>query len=224
MLEGQDHQTKSQVAADRIRAAISRGELIPGTRVEIEGLIQSLRMSATPIREALRSLEADGLLHSIPYRGVWVTERSAEDEAALYDLRAVIEPYAMRAALPRLNEDDFKRLEQLLDEQARAVKEDDGAAVAACNERWHTYIYERAGGTPYLVDFIQRLWKMFPWSVTWNVGRRYERSISEHWEIMEALRAGDADGAESMLRAHILGGKTVVLEHLRQLEDGDPDR
>jgi DNA-binding GntR family transcriptional regulator len=223
IVEGREYQTESQVAAEQLRTAIRHGVITPGTRLDIDSLVELLGMSTTPIREALRSLEAEGLLHSTPYRGVWVSECSPEAEAALYDLRAVLEPYAIRVGLPHLTEEDFARLEQLLQDEIRAVEAGDARAAGICNEEWHACIYARAEGTPYLIDFINRLWNIFPWSIAWDVGGRFERSIREHREILDALRAADADLAESLLRTHILSGKTLVVERLRQLRQADGD-
>jgi DNA-binding GntR family transcriptional regulator len=223
ILEGREYQTKSQVAAEQLRTAIRHGVITPGTRLDIDALVEMLGMSTTPIREALRSLEAEGLLHSTPYRGVWVTECSPEAEAALYDLRAVLEPYALRVAMPHLTDEDFDRLEQLLSDEILAVNEGDTLAAGICNEQWHACIYAHADGTPYLIDFINRLWNMFPWSIAWDVGGRFERSISEHRQILDALRASDGEVAERLLRDHILSGKTLVVERLRELKPSDDE-
>jgi len=219
IVDGRDYQTKSQVAADQLRTAIRRGDIAPGSRLDIDQLVQMLGMSTTPIREALRSLEAEGLLTSTPYRGVWVAECSPEEAAALYDLRAVLEPHALRVAAPQLSSDDFNRLEQLLDDEIRAIEAGDSLAAAACNEQWHECIYARAASTPHLLDFISRLWNVFPWSTTWDVQGRYRRSIDDHRKIMKALRAHDDDRAASLLREHILFGKTIVVDHLIQRRD-----
>lgn len=223
IIESGDYRTKSQVAADKLRMAIRQGEIPPGSRLDIDALVQLLGMSTTPIREALRSLEAEGLLISQPHKGVHVAEFSADEAEALYDLRAVIESYAIRVAAPHLTEDDFARLDELLEEGVRYIESGDNFGASQSNQKWHEVIYARASRTPYLLEFITRMWSVFPWSTTWDVDGRFKRSIDDHTEIMRALRARDPDRAEALLRAHILHGKAVVVELLRKREDGRSD-
>jgi DNA-binding GntR family transcriptional regulator len=223
ILESRDYRTKSQVAAEKLRTAIRQGDIRPGSRLDIDALVQLLGMSTTPIREALRSLEAEGLLVSQPHKGVRVAEFSPEDAAALYDLRALLESHAIRIAVPNLTENDFARLDSLLDEEVLHIEAGDKLAASQANQQWHEVIYSRASGTPYLLEFISRMWNVFPWSTTWDVDGRFKRSIDDHKEIMSALRAHDADRAEALLRVHILHGKDLVVELLRKRQDSETD-
>lgn len=214
--------TKAQLAAEGLRAAIRQGDLQPGARLDMEALGELLGMSTTPIREALRSLEAEGLLRTEAHRGVHVTEFSADEAAALYDLRALLESYAIGIAASSLTNDDLGRLEELIDDEVRAIESCDQLAASECNQLWHELIYSRATSTPYLLEFIHRLWNMFPWSTTWDVDGRYTRSIDDHRAILRALRQRDAATAQALLRAHILFGKELVVDILNAPRDS-PD-
>src|SRR5438034_1476752 len=94
--------TKAQLAAEHLHHAIRRGDLAPGERIDMEQLSAQLGMSATPIREALRALEKEGLVTIEPHREARVKAFSADDVDGLFELRAVLEPYAMRLSVDHL--------------------------------------------------------------------------------------------------------------------------
>lgn len=213
------YQTKAQLAGSTLRAMIRRGELAPGERIDMDSLGVDLRMSATPLREALRLLEAEGLIVSEPHLGMRVADFSADDAAALYDLRALLEPYATRLAVPRLSEGDIAQLERLEELHRAAVGRHDEQGADQKNEEWHFGIY-RVGAErdPYLMDFISRLWNAFPWTTAWAVPGREVRSATDHAAIMVALKEGDGPRAAELMYAHVLSGKDIVVSRLLHQE------
>jgi len=207
--------TKAQYAAAALRGIIRGGELSPGERLDLDALGRRLNMSATPIREALRILEAEGLVVSEPHHGIRVADFSTDDASALYDLRALLEAYATEIVAPSLTGEDVAELKRLARLHREAIA--DGATQNAnnFNEEWHFRIYRRAGEqSPYLLEFISRLWNAFPWTTAWKVPGRDTRSMQDHAEILDAITTGDAAGAGRLMRAHILAGKDFVLQHL----------
>ena len=196
------HRTKSELALDAVRQGILVGGIQPGARLTIVELSELLEMSSTPIREAIRVLEADGLVVYEPHRGVWVRTLTAAEAEELALLRAPMEGLATRLAVPNLDADDIARLEELQREMIDAARATDDAAMTNANAEWHRHIYA-AAGTTFVFRHIMRLWIPYPWTRLWDSGRR-EASLLQHVEIMAAIRFGNAERAGELMHDHIL--------------------
>jgi DNA-binding GntR family transcriptional regulator len=197
--------TKTDAAYLAIRSAIENGELAPGERLPVAALEQRLHMSPTPIREALRLLQADRLVQHQSHRGMVVTVYEPEDVMQIYELRALLEPLATARATERATEAELQEVRQIHDKHRKAVNR---AAprpdAAALNMAWHEAIY-RASHSRYLQDFIARLSAGAPVPAMWRSAHAVE-SAREHEGIMEAIEARDAALAAERMRNHILGG------------------
>jgi DNA-binding GntR family transcriptional regulator len=196
------HRTKSELALDALRQAILAGDIRPGTRLTMAEISELLNMSATPIREALRVLEADGLVVSEPHRGVRVRTLTAAEAEELGLLRAPMEGLATRLAVPNLDAHDIARLEELQAEMIEAAQIGDDPTMTRANAEWHRHIYA-AANTTFVFRHIMRLWIPYPWTRVWDNSRR-EASITQHEEILAAIRSGDAVGAGALMHDHIL--------------------
>jgi DNA-binding GntR family transcriptional regulator len=107
-------QTVEQMAQSVVREAILRGLYPPGERLNLDSIAETLGVSRMPVRAGLRQLEAEGLVRIHPYRGVTVSVLRPSEIAEIYDLRILLEGYLLRRAVPRLNDDDIDRLEELV--------------------------------------------------------------------------------------------------------------
>src|SRR5262249_30260525 len=161
----------------------------------------------TPIREALRLLQADGLVDYRPHHGIVVTELSADATAEVYRLRALLEPLAVELAVPRLTDADAEELERLHERHARSPSSDD-------NPAWHWTICA-ASGASLLHDFVRRLWEAFPWRMISALPGRARVSHEERDAVMEAIRRRDAGAAAERMRAHVSSSRETLLAHLR---------
>ena len=208
--------TKTQAAAEALRRAIEQGDLLPGESIDLRKLGQRLRMSVTPVREALRLLESEGLVVNDPHRRARVADFSVDSAAEVFDLRAMLEGFATQLSVPVLSEDDVAELERLALLFEQAVVGEDNAAAARYNKEWHMKIYQAVGQTQYLHDFIGRLWNAFPWTTSWAIRGRSRRSITAHAEIMEAVREKDAQRAGNLMTLHVAASKQRVIERLSQ--------
>jgi DNA-binding GntR family transcriptional regulator len=205
------HLTKTELALEQLRERIRSGELVPGQRLALEDLTQSLGMSATPIREALRLLQADHLVDYKPHHGVVVKELSPEATVEIYRIRSVLEPLAAELAVESITEERLARLERLHEALRTAVSAGRGKRIAEINAEWHWALYESAQST-YLNDFIRRLWGGFPWRTMWALPGRAEQSLREHEAMMEAIRSGDGEAAAACMRAHIVSGAETLVD------------
>jgi DNA-binding GntR family transcriptional regulator len=209
------YQTKTELALQALRERIRSGELQPGQRLRVEELTRELGMSPTPIREALRLLQADRLIDYRAHQGIVIAELSPDVTEEVYRLRALLEPLAMELAVPRLTDEQLEELERLHEMHAAAVASGRGAPISERNWAWHWALYNNSG-SPLLNDFIRRLWEAFPWRTMWALPGRTKLSLQEHDAIMDAVRARDLARAARRLREHVLSGRKTVLAQIRR--------
>lgn len=213
--------TKSELAAAALQEAIFRGEYQPGDHVTINQLAERLKMSVTPVREALRALESTGLISSEPHRrGFIVNPITIEDIEEIALMRAPMEALATRLAVPKLTDADLERLESLQQTMIRAVEAGDDDLLTQTNASWHLSIYEVAQ-TRHVLRYIVQLFKPFYGQGFWWQDSR-ERTLQEHDEILEALRARNADLAAELMEEHVRRSHRSIISYLRQQPPGSP--
>jgi DNA-binding GntR family transcriptional regulator len=214
------HLTKTQVALETLRESIRSGDMMPGERLRVDDLTAALDMSPTPIREALRLLQADGLIEFKPHHEIVIAPVSSVRTAEIYQLRARLEPYAVELAVPRMGEEQLAQLQTVHERVSKAVRSGRGSTVSESNGEWHWTIYEQCG-SQYLIDFLQRLWDAFPWRTIWAISGRSEQSLADHDAIMEAISRHDAKLAAKRMRQHVLSGVDTLISRLETTERGE---
>jgi DNA-binding GntR family transcriptional regulator len=205
------HLTKTEVALQVLRQRIQSGQLRPGQRLRVEELAGELEMSPTPIREALRVLQADGAIDYRAHHGIVVAETSVEEIREIYRLRKLLEPLAVELAVPRLDAAGLDALERIHGQGADDPSR--GRALADQNSAWHWAVYD-ATGSPLLNDFVRRLWEAFPWRTMWALPGQPETSQHEHERVMAAIRRGDAEQAAERMAQHVASGEKALLAQL----------
>ena len=196
--------TKAAAAFTALRAAIEDGRLRPGDRLRIDQLARDLQMSSTPIREALRLLQAEGLVDYEEHRGLSVRSFPAEAVDEIYRLRTVLEPMAVQLAVERASEAerlDLKRIHHALKQMVQPGLR--GPEASRLNSEWHRSLYS-ASGSAILVDFISRLWSRIPVELLWT-SDHVQTSVENHEVVMRALEARDSDAAAEAMADHIRG-------------------
>jgi DNA-binding GntR family transcriptional regulator len=189
---------------ERIRDAILKQTLSPGARIDQNKLAEELRVSMAPIREALKDLEAEGLVTIYPRRGAFVTEMSADDLDKLYFARALIEGETIFHAVPRLTDEVLKGLERLVAGMKQATHEGDVSNYIALNRQFHLDIYTTLDN-PHLLQVIQNLWKRSElyryhlMAATLDIKRVH----SEHEAILDACYRRDQSAARDVAIQHI---------------------
>lgn len=215
---------------DFIRTAIIEGDYEPGKRLTEEFLSSELNVSRTPIREAIRRLEADGLVTTLK-RGVSVKHFSDLEVRQIYDLRAVLEGYAAgQAALVKTHEDinDFKHLndnmDKIMEESGMAEVSQYAQAILEANNQLHEVILLTCKNDllRLLISKLIVLPLVFR-SYLWRERQDIMRSIDEHRIIIGAIDDGDPYRAQTAMAEHIFRGRDYVLKNLpklrRQLAD-----
>lgn len=209
--------TKRDQIVDELRRQILAGDLPRGARMPQDELAREFGASITPVREALRLLEAEGLVVAEPHRGVRVAGVDVDQVTATYVVRRLTETYAMRRATLRLSRRDLARARALLDAGAAT----DPAAARDRNREFHFLLYERCG-MPGLVERIATMWQAFPWDLMLHSEARSTASHLEHLAIVEALEAGDPDAVAAATEQHLRNGFAAILLQLSGREGPDP--
>jgi DNA-binding GntR family transcriptional regulator len=196
---------------DAIRLAVVEGRYVPGQRLVESDLTEEFSVSRGPLREALKRLEAEGLVDIVPHRGAAVRKPSPAELEELFQVREVLEGLAARLAAENAGAPEVRRrLEREVEAQRGGKEGFDTLDYIEDNERFHRTIVEVAG-SPMLDRMIQQLrmpvyraafFRLFKAS---NRGR----SVGQHLAILEAILAGDADRAEREMRGHV--GDTAAL-------------
>jgi DNA-binding GntR family transcriptional regulator len=187
-----------------IRDRILSGQLAAGARIDQNALAADLGISIIPVREALRQLEAEGLIEKRPYRGAFVTELSLSELLDIYTIREELEDLAARLAVSRMTPETLAALEALLADMAMATAAGDRDALFDLNGAFHFTIYT-ASGNAILCQMIESLWErstVFRRRFTF-MPERAERSLAEHREILEACRRGDIDAVGAAVRRNV---------------------
>jgi DNA-binding GntR family transcriptional regulator len=207
--------TNTVRARDELREAILAGSLPPGARLRAEPLAERLQTSRTPVREALILLAREGLVDIEPRRGAVVRQFDAADLADLYDVRALIEPYAARRAATRIATRELAQLADLCDRAGARGAADDAAVddQVALNEDFHRIVVA-AAESPRLeaalraVAGIPRAFR----AAFWHDDAQREQSLFCHRQIVHALEHRQPRLAEAVMRMHIVGAIEFVTE------------
>jgi DNA-binding GntR family transcriptional regulator len=194
--------TKRDQIVEELRRLILSGELARGTRLPQDDLARRFESSITPVREALRALEAEGLVISESHRGVRVAGVHFDRVKATYIMRRLTEGYAMRRAAIRMSPHDLRQAERILAELNEAAAAGNSEQVRTLNKRFHFFFYERCG-IPALVAEIDSLWRAFPWDLLLSSSPSYATSKAEHQAIVDAARKGDPEEAGAALEHHL---------------------
>ena len=203
--------TAQDVVLVSVRQAILSGVLGPGARLRQEELADVFGTSRIPVREALRALEYEGLVTSVPHRGFTVTALDADDVEEVYDLRILLESEAVRLALPLLTDEDLDDLEKLFRVMQDADSPDDQLAA---REQFYLRLYS-VTGRPRLVGLIVRLRAEVAGFLSWAT-IQHTSSIHEHF--FEAVRVGDADRAVAHLAGHYQRVKVLIRRYIKEAE------
>lgn len=218
---GDRYLTKTERATQALRDAILRGTITAGAQLTVGELAQQLGMSPTPVREAIRILQAEGLLTQTPHHTITAIAFTEQDIIDIFELRAVLEALAVRLATPHLTTADFARLDAMHEQMRAAQAADDYQAVHQINAEWHITIY-RASRNLFLVETIENLWRKFLWESLWMVPTHTDTSLEQHAAIMAALRARRADEAAELMATHMAHGKETGVRYFRKRHGATP--
>jgi len=205
----------AEAALEELREAIILGELVPGAPLRLEELARSLGMSISPIREAVRQLEALGLAEHVPHHGAKVVALDVDDLRELFEVRLALETLAVQGAARRFDDEDAARAHASLDSYATARRGDDVREAMRAHAAFHFTIYE-AARSQWLLRLIRPAWdscERYRPALLSPHGDRQERHVQLDEELVAACEAHDPARAAATLRAHLeLAGEFYAVE------------
>jgi DNA-binding GntR family transcriptional regulator len=195
------------LAASAIRKLIVSGELAPGDKLNEPPLAERLGISRPPLREALRTLESEGLLEQSPRRGYRVVSMTDSDIDEIYSLRRALELFALDLLLAKKDPSAYAALDPIMKDMRSAAKRSDRAAVVQANVDFHTALVEAAGHGR-LTDAYRSLMLQMQLCMAANVlsEARTKGDLSKgcdrHAELLESLRSGDPERIRREFEEH----------------------
>jgi DNA-binding GntR family transcriptional regulator len=203
--------SKSDMVTDALRELITDGQISPGTPLRQRKLAEQFDVSYTPVREALRRLESEGLVVTDVHRGASVARAESEELEENYRILAALESLAGSLAVSKMTDDDMAEVEDLY-QQVAACDPDDGR-LAELNRRFHFRVYECAR-SPMLLLLMRLLWRSFPHGP--QAGRPHAESVEQHAGLLTALKHRDQEQVAVVIRDHVLGS----IRYLRDPREG----
>jgi DNA-binding GntR family transcriptional regulator len=200
-----DNRTKEEQIADHLREGIISGRLERGARLKQVEIAQLLQTSITPVREALKLLEAEGYVTGGSFRGATVSAFDAEASQEILKLRVVLEGQLVGAAVEKASLSDLDALFKLEAEFERAVSASESVVVRGVNYRFHREMYAVAG-LPQTLHFVQILWARYPFDLINKIPGRTGRAVIEHQALLRSLVERDVGAAMLTTRRHIESG------------------
>lgn len=201
-----------EVVFNTLRAAIIHGEFEPGERLMEVHLAKRLGVSRTPVREAMRMLELEGLVVMIPKKGAEVARITEKDLKDALEIRMALEELAAELACRRIDDDGRKQLRAACDAFRAAVKSRDLSAIVDADVTFHNVIYESTHNAR-LVSISQTLREqVYRYRVEYVKDLdHHNKLVSEHEELTEAILKGDEERATDVTRRHIYDQEKIVI-------------
>lgn len=204
------------VVFNTLRQAILRGELKPGERLMEIQLANKLGVSRTPIREAIRKLELEGLVLMIPRKGAEVADITEKSLRDVLEVRKALEELSVQLACEKITPEEIGELEKAAEEFKRILKSDDITEVAEADVRFHDVIY-MATDNQKLISLLNKLREqMYRYRVEYLKNPEvHEKLIREHEEIIEHIKNREKEAASEIVCKHIDNQVAAVTDTIR---------
>ena len=193
-----------QDVAGKLREMIRKGALVRGQRIIEAEICEQIGVSRTPLREALRVLESEGLVELFPHKGVHIRQPSMHEIQEMFDVMGVLEGTCARLAAQHMTPAGWRKIERLHGKLETHYAEGNREKYLAVNHVLHSVIQELAGNRV-LDDIVRRLREkvlLYRHQQIYE-NRRFDQSIREHRKIRDALRRRDPDAAERHMKRHL---------------------
>lgn len=210
-----ERHTTVELAVDRLRERILSGQLPAGTQLRQEKLASDLGVSRMPVREALRQLEAEGLVRLETHKGAVVARLSTQELRENYEIRARLERWLTELAVPNLTSAHLRAAERALEAMRTNV---DDYRWGRLNWDFHAALL-RAAGRPYALGLLHRIYRNVyrHFGVPIRLTDNRALLITEHEHILALCRAGDVARLGPFIERHILAGGELLISRLESL-------
>lgn len=196
--------TLHEEIANNLREMIMSGELKEGDKIKEDEFCKSMDISKTPLREALRVLSAEGLIRLIPNRGSYVTTPTFKEIKEMFDVMSVLEGVCARTAAEKMSNTDYEKLKKIHLQLEENFRLKDQKHYIRYNNKYHSFVQELAGNKTLnqIVNGLRQKILLYRYK-SLNLSGRFEQSIQEHRDLLEAFRKRDAEKAESLMKSHM---------------------
>ena len=207
------------VVFNTLREAILKGDLKPGERLMELQLASKLGVSRTPIREAIRMLEQEGLAVTTPRKGAEVAKMTLKDMEDVLEIRDALDELAVRIACQKISDEQLKQLEDMKELFEKSTQTGNVKKIAEADVTFHDVIYE-ATGNPKLVTLLNNLREqVYRYRVEYiKDPKNYPTLIAEHEAILESLKNRDVKNAVEAMHVHVANQAEAVKTVLQEQE------
>jgi len=203
---------------ERIRDDITYSRVLPGERLTENRLVEELGASRTPIREALRQLETEGMLTFERNKGITFTKLSPQQVDEIYNIGAILASYAVRLCVERISESDLKYLRNIERKTIKAAKDGDWVEYQKQNRFFHDRLVNNCGNSN-LIQVLNNL-NMRVYRYQYLAIRTFDKFdtfLSQHRKILEACEAKDGEKASEYMKLHQLTVRDVIIKLLKMI-------
>ena len=188
-----------------IEKAILSGSVRPGERIIETELAKNLGISKSPVREALKKLEGEGIVQLVPRKGFFVRNIDRKSIDDLCDVMFIIELEAARLSLQKKTEAVCKKIDEILDQMKRHLRRRDYASYVSANRQFHGLFYDLTENE-WILKISQMFFKESDMlrSLSLYTSDRFSRSIEEHYAIADAYKKGDKERLERAVKKHLI--------------------
>lgn len=206
-----------------LRQAILKGELEPGERLMEMQLAEQLGVSRTPIREAIRKLELEGLVLMIPRRGAIVAKITEKDLKDVLEVRASLERLSTKLACERMEEETIEELREAQEAFKAALRGDDITLQAQKDVEFHDVIYKSTNNLR-LIQMLNNLREqMYRYRLEYlKDGTSHQKLVEEHEAIIEALSRRDTEETTNIMVGHVYNQEQAVMRKVHEAESTGP--
>ena len=216
--EAVESRSASAIVTDALREGILHGTLPGGERLRQDAIATRFGVSQMIVREAFKQLVTEGFLKAEPRRGVSVAHLTADEAQEMTELRSLIEAKALEWAIPKMSKADLEKATRILAELDKAKSTD---RIIALNARFHEALYApaRKDRTLAMVANLRMNFERYL-RFTWQETHHLDQSQKEHRQILDLCVARDVERACTLLRQHILGTGSLLVERLQSHQPG----
>ncbi len=198
-----------------IKDEICNGHYPPGYWLQEKELAAKMDVSRSPVREALKQLVDEGLAIDYPNKGVFVKEFTSKDIEEIYDVRIMLESYAIKNSVKLITSNDIKVLRELIDNLSECYEKNDLNQYIEYDTELHQYIIKMSGNS-LVMDIYKRIYSQTQqfriYSLTTQ--KRFDNSIIEHKTMVENIFAGKWEEADEINRRHLALAREEIIDHI----------
>jgi len=209
-----DYELLNQKVYKILKLKIIKGKIKPGSKLSEVEVSKELGVSRTPVREALHKLAAEGFVKKNPNQGVTVNVISLKDTLEILQIRAVLEGLATRLAVNKISIKEIKELEKILEQMISSIKNKDKNSFVKVDRQFEDLILNACGNIQLKRTYNNLNDYSYKFRIkSLNIPGRFESSLKEHLNIVEALKKRDSEQSERLARLHVDNIVSNILLH-----------